>query len=184
VLASSPRIASARATNGDLLRAAGRCDKAIPEYETALALNPNLMFAVFSMGICKVLTGSVAEAIQLFEESIRLDPRHPDIVYRYDGLGLANLLLSRTDQAIVLFEKARSISPAQWWSPHAHLASAYALNGETGRAAAELGEARRLAGGNFDLSIARMSTWVSPKNRALADATYFAGLRKAGMPEE
>ena len=70
----------------------------------------------------------------------------------------------------------------------AALASAYALRGETERAAAELAEARRLNGGDLFSSIAhlkayRWQSWL-PKIRALFDATYFAGLRKAGMPEE
>jgi hypothetical protein len=36
------------------------------------------------------------------------------------------------------------------------------------------------------LSIARLKRgdWGVPKIRALFEATYFAGLRKAGMPEE
>ena len=69
---------------------------------------------------------------------------------------------------------------------HAWLASAYALNGESQRAAAELAEARKLRGGGYS-SIARMKSPeqdVVPKVRALFDATYFAGLRKAGVPEE
>jgi hypothetical protein len=68
----------------------------------------------------------------------------------------------------------------------ARLASAYALNGESQRAAAELAEARKLRGGGYS-SIARMKSAgqdVAPAERALFEATYFAGLRKAGMPEE
>jgi hypothetical protein len=69
---------------------------------------------------------------------------------------------------------------------HSRLAAAYALRGESERAAAELAEARRL---NRDLysSIAQVkagSPRVVPKIRALFDATYLAGLRKAGLPEE
>jgi hypothetical protein len=69
------------------------------------------------------------------------------------------------------------------------LASAYALRGETERAVAELVEARRLDGGDLFSSVARLrafpGAWSGvPKVRALYDATYFAGLRKAGMPEE
>ena len=69
---------------------------------------------------------------------------------------------------------------------HRGLAAAYALRGESERAVAELAEARRL---NRDLysSIAQMKAGgsrVVPKIRALYEATYFAGLRKAGMPEE
>ena len=72
---------------------------------------------------------------------------------------------------------------------HSRLAAAYALTGEGERAAAELAETRRLDGGNRFSSIARLKAspggWRGvPKIRALWEATYFAGLRKAGMPEE
>lgn len=61
------------------------------------------------------------------------------------------------------------------------------LECETERAAAERTEARRLVGDDRYSSIARLravESWGVPKVRALAEATYFAGLRNAGMPEE
>jgi predicted Zn-dependent protease len=68
---------------------------------------------------------------------------------------------------------------------HSTLAAAYALRGESERAAAELAEARRLNGDLYS-SIAHVKAGrrAVPKIRALFEATYFAGLRKAGMPEE
>jgi hypothetical protein len=68
---------------------------------------------------------------------------------------------------------------------HAFLASAYALIGETERAAAELAQARRLIDDDSYSSIAHLKAgyFGVPKIRALFEATYFAGLRKAGMPE-
>jgi len=92
----------------------------------------------------------------------------------------------RTSEAIVWFEKARSANPV---SPivHAHLAFAYALKGETEHAAAELAEARRLSGDDRYASIGRLKAvgyFRLSKIRALYEATYFARLRKAGMPEE
>jgi hypothetical protein len=62
---------------------------------------------------------------------------------------------------------------------------AYALKGDLDRASAELAEARKLSRDGRYSSIARLKggSWV-PKVRALAEATYFAGLRKAGVPEE
>jgi hypothetical protein len=51
----------------------------------------------------------------------------------------------------------------------------------------ELAEARKLARHDGYSSIARLRAfepWGVPKIGALVDATYFAGLRKAGMPEE
>jgi hypothetical protein len=66
------------------------------------------------------------------------------------------------------------------------LASAYALKDETERAAAELAEARKLDGGDLFASIAHLKAypgaWLgAPKTRALFEATYWAGLRKAGL---
>jgi len=72
---------------------------------------------------------------------------------------------------------------------HAALAAAYALTGETERAAAELTEARKLSSDDRYSSLARQRAsgfygTAAPKIQALYEATYFAGLRKAGMPEE
>ena len=50
--------------------------------------------------------------------------------------------------------------------------------------AAQLAEARRLVGGKYYSSMAKMHAVGAPKTRALIEATYFAGLRKAGMPEQ
>ena len=96
-----------------------------------------------------------------------------------------HLLQSHTDEAIRWLEKARSANPARP-GPHAYLASAYALKGETEHAAVELAEARRLRGDKL-LGIARLKEVFDlgvPKIRALFEATYLAGLRKAGVPEE
>jgi len=83
-------------------------------------------------------------------------------------------------------EKARNHTPAHP-KIRAQLASAYALSGDISRAAAELAEARRLSRDDSFSSVARLlAVRYSgvPKIRALFEATYIAGLRKAGMPEE
>jgi hypothetical protein len=51
---------------------------------------------------------------------------------------------------------------------------------------AELAEARRLSPDGHYTSIARVKAeyFGVPSVRALYEATYFEGLRKAGMPEE
>jgi adenylate cyclase len=186
-LAASPRTAYAHLVKGAVLRAQYRWEEAVLEYETALASNRNMVGALNELGWCKLFTGLIDEVIPLAEQAIRLSPRDPGIAYRYGLIGIAHLLQSRTDEAIVWLEKARSAMPTVPWH-HSHLASAYALRGETERAAAELAEARRLNGGDLFSSIAhlkagRWRSWV-PKTRALFEATYFAGLRKAGMLEE
>ena len=60
------------------------------------------------------------------------------------------------------------------------------------RASVELAEAQRLSAGDRYSSIARLRAagldgsgfWGALKTRALFEATYFDGLRKAGMAEE
>jgi hypothetical protein len=67
---------------------------------------------------------------------------------------------------------------------HAYLAAGYALKGDSERARAELVEAQRLTKGYSSLASVQKSTWYGePKIRALAEATYFPGLRRAGIPE-
>jgi hypothetical protein len=62
-----------------------------------------------------------------------------------------------------------------------------ALKGETERAAVELVETRRLSGDDRYSSIARLRAAAvylgGPEALALFEVTFFAGLRKAGMPE-
>jgi adenylate cyclase len=185
-LAASPRSPLAHYARGQVLRAQGRCEEAIPEYETALASNRNWVEALANIGRCKFLIGSIEEAIAAQEQAIRLSPRDPQIGVWCHRIGQVHLLQSRVDEAILWFEKARSANPRLPFV-RAFLASAYALKGESGRASAELAEARRLSGGGRFLSIAHSKNVFDfgvPKVRALYEATYFAGLRKAGMPEE
>ena len=150
-----------------------------------VALNRNFAAAYFPIGLCKLLLGSLGETISPVDRAIRLSPNDPDTGFWYQAIGRAYFLQGRTDAGVVLLEKSLGANPAQSWV-RAWLASAYGLNGETERAATELAEARRLSNDDRYSSVARLTalgSWT-PKARARLEATYFAGLRKAGMPEE
>jgi adenylate cyclase len=186
VLAASPRNPLIHVVKGTVLRAQKRCAEAVPEYETALASDANLLAALHGLALCKLLTGSIGEVIPLEERAIRLSPRAHEIGWWYFVIGTVHLLQSRTDEAIVWLEKARTAIPSEPGF-HSRLGAAYALDGDTERAASELAEARKLAGEGSYSSIAHLKTigyWGVPKIQALFEATYFAGLREAGMPEE
>ena len=187
-LAASPRSPLAHYAKGQVLRAQRRYPEAIPDYETVLTSDRNWTSAYFALGQCKLYAGSIDETIPLVERAIRLSPRDPSLAVWYWQIGLVHLLQSRTDEAIIWFEKARSANPELSYV-HALLAAAYGLDGETERAAAELAEARRLSGeAKWPSSIAGMrrgiGSWGLPKIGALIEATYFTGLRMAGVPEE
>jgi adenylate cyclase len=185
-LTALPRSGLAHYAKGQVLRAQCRYGEAISEYETALAFNRSWLGAYAPLGWCKLHNGDMAETIALAKQAIRLSPRDPFIGNWYFQIGAVHFLQSRTKEAIVWFEKARSANTVR---PivHAYLASAYALEGETEHAVTELAEARRLSGDDRYSSIGRLKAagfFRATKIRVLYEATYFAGLRRAGMPEE
>jgi adenylate cyclase len=187
-LAASPQSLPAHYAKGQVLRAQRRFAEAIPEYETVIALNHNWVHALYALGQCKLYAGSIEETIPLLEQAIRLSPRDPQLSVFFNQIGVVHLLQSRTDEAIVWFAKSRTANSGVPYV-HANLAAAYALKGESERAAAELAEARRLVADDRYSSIARLQAvgaygGAVPKIRALSEATFFAGLRKAGVPDE
>jgi TolB-like protein/DNA-binding winged helix-turn-helix (wHTH) protein/Flp pilus assembly protein TadD len=187
-LAASPNSPLPHFAKATLLRAQRRFAEAISEYEAVLAFDRNSVFTFFTLGQCKLFTGSIEETIPLIERAIRLSPRDPALGVWYSNIGNVHLLQSRTLDAIIWLEQARNNWPAQSLI-RGMLASAYGLNGETERATAELAEARRLSGDDRFSSIARLHALgvygaAAPKIQALLEATYFSGLRKAGVPEE
>jgi tetratricopeptide (TPR) repeat protein len=173
--------------NGAILRAESRFEDAAIECETAIALDRNLATAYGCLGLCKLYTGSVDEVIPAAEYAMRLSPHDRVLASWYWMIGAAHLLRARTDDAVRWLEKARS-AYAGAHHIQAALAAGYGLKGEKERASIALGEARRLS--NRYSSIARLNAapgrqWLAePKIRTLSEATYFAGLRLAGMPEE
>src|SRR3984893_1039609 len=144
-LAQSPDNPQAHYAKGHVLRAQNCFNEAIAEYETSLAFNRNLVSAYAHIGRCKLFTGSAGETILLHEQAIRLSPRDPDVDIWYHRIGQAHLVQSRLDESIRWLERGRRANPASS-THHAWLAAAYALKGDTERAAFELTEARRLSG--------------------------------------
>jgi TolB-like protein/Tfp pilus assembly protein PilF len=184
-LAVSPRHPIAHFAKGQILRAQGRFEAAIPAYETAIAFNPNWALASAALGLCKLLAGAIEEAIPAQERAIRLSPRDPRIANWYWRVGMVHLLQSRIGEAIRWLEKSTNLNPLPA-GPHAWLASAYALEGDAERAAVELVKARELSsdGRYSSVNRFRLANRYSGNVLIMAESTVFAGLRKAGMPEE
>jgi adenylate cyclase len=184
-LTAAPRLPAPHQARALVLKAQRRCEQAIPEAETVIALDRNWWYAYFDLAQCKLLTGAIEESIPLMEYAIRLSPRDPQNGIWHNWIGRAHLLQSRTDEAIFWFEKARNFDP-RYRAAHSYLASAYALKGETERAAAELAEARKLAPDGRHSSIARLRAvgiwsggyWGVPKVRALFEACARRGCRR------
>jgi len=185
-VAASPQSAAPHMAQAMVLRAQNRFNEAIRAYDAVLTLNRNFVPAYANIAYAKLSAGSTEDAIPLLEEAIRLSPRNSDVGSWYEAIGRAHLMEARADQAVFWLEKARGANARKGPGLHASLGSAYALEGESERAAAELAEARRLGSDDRYSSISRLRAAFTrePKAQALLEATYFAGLRKAGMPEE
>ena len=187
-LAASPNNPLEHFANGLVLRAQDRCEEAIPELETVLAFDRNWVSAAAHIGRCRIFIGPIEDAIPAQEQAIRLSPLDPQLVFWYFRIGQVHLLQSRIDEAIAWLDKARHANP-RLAIVHRWLASAYALKGDLRRATADVSEARRLDVDGSSSSIARLKAGVTksienPAIRGRFEDTYFAGLRKAGMPEE
>ena len=184
-LTASPRDPLAHYAKGLLLRAQHRCGDAVPEYEEAIAFNRNWASAYADLGWCKFLAGSIERPIPLMERAADLSPRDPQIGNWDSRIGLVYLVQSRIDDAVLWLEKARGAAPELPWV-HLRLAAAYGVKGDTAHAAAELSEAQRTEHRGHDLSIARLKAgaWPPANIGALFETTYYAGLRKAGVPPE
>ena len=185
-VAASPRSAFAHFAKGRVLSAQGRYKEAIPEYEAARAINPSWPHPYGYLGECKLWTGSIEDTIPLVEQAIRICSGGSFTASWYLNIGRVHLMQSHTNEAITWLERTCGAEP-QLPRAHAWLASAYALNSETERAAAELAQARGLSRDGRYSTVGRLKTAGCPgvpKTRALLEATYLAGLRKAGMPEE
>jgi tetratricopeptide (TPR) repeat protein len=184
LMAVAPRGALLHLVRAQLLRLQLRYEDAIPEYEAVLALNQNDVSALVHLGICKFMTGSEEETIQLAERAIRLSPRDPMIGNWYYRIGLVHLYQCRASEAIGWLEKAcreNSKDVLAHWT----LTAAYGHAGDRDRAAAALTEARKLDANDHHATIERVRTnWVAIRPDRRFESIFLAGLRNAGLPEK
>jgi tetratricopeptide (TPR) repeat protein len=185
IVVLSPRHPLINFAKGQVLRARHQFLVAIPEYEAAITSNRNWVQAISAIGLCRFFTGAIEDSIPAQELAIRLSPRDPRVSNWYWRIGMVHLLQSRVDEAIGWLERARDANPGLA-GPRGWLLSGYALRGDVARAGLELVEARRLSRDNRYASVAAYKAaqrFGSPAFDALAEETFFAGLRKGGVPE-
>ena len=158
-LRSAPNHAMAHHTRGQMLRVRRLCDDAIPEYQTAIALDPNLPHAYAWLADCKLKTGSIEGVIPLLDRAMQLSPQDPSVGPWYWRIGIVHVYRHQPDEAVAWLEKALAAyatrGPAAGYWVHGWLAAALAMKGDLERR-------------------------VAP----LAEPSFIAGLRAAGMPED
>jgi len=189
-LAQWPNDSATHFTKGLVLRLQGDCADAIPEFERTIAIDRYFTAAYSRLAYCKFMTGQLGDVAALEDRAIRLDTLGYGLIDYYRRIGMVEMLQAHVGQAIFWLEKSRAsfaIRPSESvYETYSDLAAAYALNGDVGRAADALAEARKTP--EYPGSIVQMCRQSplcqDPKVRAMAEATYFKGLRLAGLPEE
>jgi len=94
---------------GEALRTSGRCDQAIAQYQTAIALRPADQFGHTKLAACLIETGRLDEAAAALE---RLETVSPGSPQASTGLGILAVLRNRPDEGRRHFLKTLERSPS------------------------------------------------------------------------
>jgi tetratricopeptide (TPR) repeat protein len=141
---------------------------AIPDYDEAIRLNPNLASAFYGRGEAYDHTGEFDRAIQDYNEALRLNP---NFAYAYDARGRAHRNKGDFDQAI------RDYGEAIRLDPHYALAfnnrgDSYRSKGDYDQALQDFNEAIRLNPKLISAYANRGFVYLSLSNLAAATTDY------------
>jgi tetratricopeptide (TPR) repeat protein len=126
-----------------------------------------------------MMVGRPAEALPIVEKAIALDPDHRGWTLRIGCQ--AHVQLGQYEQAIADCEKAAGTSAD--WLITSFLAAAYANHGDLDKAVAARRAMLRIVPG-YTIEQLRAKHYSDvPEYLKMVEATWYAGLRKAGIPE-
>jgi tetratricopeptide (TPR) repeat protein len=173
---TNPQAWSARA---GALANAGRWSAAFEANERRISLDPFSPAPYEYTAWLMSLTGRPAEALPLVNRALSLDPESVGWAMRFACE--ADLLLGRFDDAVSACEKAGGTNSD--WFITSYLAAAYANRGDVGKATVAKDAILRTVPG-YTIAQVRAKRYSDvPEYLKMAEATWFAGLRKAGIPE-
>jgi TolB-like protein/class 3 adenylate cyclase/Tfp pilus assembly protein PilF len=164
----------AHAGLGYWLVLARQYDKAVAEGERGMALEPNSAGVLHNYASILTYVGRREEAIPLFREALRLNPRPPNAYYRQFGIALRDS--GQYDEAIALQKKAIKREPNDTLA-YIVLASSCALAGREEEARAAAKELLRV---NPAFSLERLAKTTPHKDREVAER-FIEALRRAGL---
>jgi tetratricopeptide (TPR) repeat protein len=159
-----------------------RCDAALEASAEGMRIDPYRDATLGARAWALIFSGRAEEALPVLDRAIALDPQGANLPWFISAQCAARLSLGRYDDAIAACEKRVALEDD--WYPHVLLVGAYAQKGDMAKAAAEKAEALKR---DRDLSIARLKAlrlWRNPVFLQQMEAHLFAGLRKAGIPEQ
>jgi adenylate cyclase len=178
-LALDPQNPDCHFAMGFVRRVQQRFGEAIVEYGAALRGNANFAFAHSELGWAKSFSGLSKEALQHFQESIRLSPRDPNLFLGYFGIGQVHFALGELAEAIEPLRQSLALNPSFTWS-NLLLSASLALLGRIEEAQAALAAYFRTNPIAKTIAAVKANTVAS----RIADGPFYDALRRAGMPDE
>jgi DNA-binding SARP family transcriptional activator/TolB-like protein len=172
-----PNDAVARFALGRVHLARGEYDRSIADLKAAIDLNPGMAQAYCGLGDSMAYSGRLDDAIDCFEEAVRISPADP---YRWAFLSYgATAFLFKGDygSAAKWSAEAESIPNSHYW-PTAILASALAHMGEMEKAGKAVSHLKTLRPG-IDIAFVRSRLFYLKDPDQVE--IYLSGLRKAGL---
>jgi len=151
----------------------GQYERAVAEYEKALALNPNDADVLAETSFLLAWVGRAEEGIENVKTAMRLNPRYGD--WYLWGLGVAYYDAHKYEEAAATLASRKSPN----LKSNLYLAAAYAQLGRQSEATATV---RNILEDNPDSSIELWGRAQPYQNEADLNH-YIDGLRKAGLPE-
>ena len=161
---------------GNLYALIGQSERSIEMRRKAAELAPNDLNAVAGLATRLKDFGGEKEAVKLFEQAMRMSPKHPWWVPSAYGLSL--YLVGRKEEAVASFKKAIDLKPDHV-IPHAFLAAVYADLDLMDEARGEADEVMRL-NPKFTASRFMQSQTLHDPVR---DARFKDLMQRAGLPE-
>jgi adenylate cyclase len=146
--------------------------------ERALALNPNLAWALYSSGWTKAFLGDPDGAITQLTHAMRLSPLDPHMFRARGGIAFAHFLAGRYDEAITWAEAALRERP-NYIASIRELAAANALAGRLSDAEKAMARLRQIDPAR---RVSTVKYWI-PLRRPDDLKRLEDGLRQAGLPE-
>ena len=168
--------AEARVCLGFMLMWQGNLEAAFAESEAALALSPNLANAHGLRGSVLNWSDQWATARIALERSIRLDPRNPNLAYRYNAVTIGYYLSGEYSAAIEAAHRTIRSYPDRE-QDYRWLAAALGQLGRVDEAKEALEKAIATAPASFYRFVRTRVPWHRPEHYA----HMLEGLRKAGV---
>ena len=180
-LSLAPQHAMAHFCFGQVLTLTRRPERAIVEFNEALALDRNLAMAHAQIGSVKIALGRAEETEAHVAEAMRLSPRDSAVNVFYVFLGFAKLMLGKDEEALAWLRKSLEANRSSPLAVFTY-AAALALLGRIEEARAQVQAGLAIAP---EFTIRRYrSGGVSDNPTYLRQREHvIEGLRLAGVPE-